>query len=368
LPFAAPPSAFVSAALQPRTMWAAFAYLVIPLGAAVTVMLVSGFKLLVDFASFFLNSPIRIQKVQISVALFMTGICAIMGLLSYSSWQRAEHMLEQGRKQFAIQMGLEDQLMRNVFMQARNYWMSMLGLTLWGVAWRLKTLFDSKTLVLGSTLSARTPRSPQSRAIYIGVALLCAGLADVPLCRLNYSLQLATFITPKKTELMEFSRRHSCSQLFVASAQGECAKFCSETKKLADDRLWAINWARDWHVFGKLAAQAFDGFRSVEQGQSRIEKLFVERTCEKVLSSTDKSNSMVNMACAVLAGISIMGCLIAIQNVLSDSAPGDIPEATAVGLAYPVLGQSQPADTSMPVDATKSQAKPTARNKENVTD
>lgn len=152
--------------------WALFAYLVIPTGALLTMMLVSGFKLPVDLASFFLNSPIRVQKVQLSLALFMTGFCSILGLLSYSSWQRAEHMLEQGRKQFAAQLGLEDQLMRNVFMQGRNFWMSMVGLVLWGVAWRLKALFDSRTFVVST--AERKSVSVKSRIFLRGARpLLC---------------------------------------------------------------------------------------------------------------------------------------------------------------------------------------------------
>merc|ERR1740138_344012 len=219
--------------------------------------------------------------------------------------------------------GLEDQLNRNIFYQGRNFWLSVTGLALWAASWRLKALFDSGTLIV--TRPRRTG-SLTTRIIYAVVALLCLALADVPMCRLNYSLQLATFITPKKASLLQFGAKEGCADGKLGSAKGACEELCRETRKLCDDRLWAINWARNWHILGRWAAEAFDGTRNVQQGERRIEKLFQDKTCMKVLESTDKSNPWVNYACAAFAGLSILGFLVAVQNAISvgDNASGSV--------------------------------------------
>jgi hypothetical protein len=311
-------------------MWFVFAYLIIPMGAALTVMLISGLQSPVDLAKTILSSPFRIYNAQVSAALVLTAFCGIMVGLSYSGLKRAEHMLEQSRNTFMM-VEVEERLMKNKFLQGRNFWMSLLGLALWGVAWRLKTLFDSRTLTVNRL--KRKSNSLASRASFVVMALLCLAAADVPLCRLNYSLQLMTFVTPAKDRLMDFSKRNRCENAFLASAQGECARLCADTRKLSDDRLWAVTWARDWHLFGRLAAKFFDDLRNVEQGAGRIDKLFEDRTCERVLLSIDKSNTMVNIFCGLFAGVSILGFLVAIQNILSDSAdPFEATNTPAVGV------------------------------------
>lgn len=116
---------------------------------------------------------------------------------------------------------------------------------------------------------------------------------------------------------MAVSKSQGCRDVMQASASGECAKFCSNVRNLAEDRLWAVNWARDWHITGRYAAQMFDGMRGVKQGQERIDGLFAAKTCEGVLSSVDKSNHLVNTACVVFAVVAIIGCFIGLQNALS---------------------------------------------------
>jgi len=313
--------------------WSLFAYGVIPVGAVLTLMLVSGMKWIVDLAAMFLSTPLRIKNVQLSLDLVMTGICSIMVLLSYSSVQRAESLVTASKQQtlWALRVN-QDELVRNVAMQDRNLWLSVLGLTLWGVAWRLKTLFVSETIAV----QARKGQHPvQYRLKFAAFALFCLALSDVPLCRLNYSYQLATQVSPKKANLLDFGKKNGCRDVMLASAAGECAKLCTEARSLATDRLWAVEFAREFHVFGKIAASFFDGFRGVEQGEKRIDELFAAKTCERVLNSVDTSNHMVNVACFIFTGISVIGCLIGIQNALSAPAK---TRSISVGNTVTILG------------------------------
>ena len=73
-------------------------------------------------------------------------------------------------------------------------------------------------------------------------------------------------------------------------------------------------------VMSNIAALGFDGFRSVKQGEAKTAKLFEDRSCERVLRSVNKSNPMVNILCVVLAVVSILGCLIALQKILASPA------------------------------------------------
>jgi len=313
--------------------WALFAYFVIPVGAVLTLMLVSGAQWLVTLATRLLSTPLRIHSVTISLDLMMTGFCSILGMLAYSSMRRAEFRLAQSKTESLAAMRANvDELMRNVAVHDRNFWLSILGLTLWGVAWRLKTLFVSQAIAVQPRKDCR---SMSSRLKWAAFALVCLALADVPLCRLNYTVQLISFVSPQKASMLEFGKSHGCRDVMLAGATGECAKFCTEARNLADDRLWAVTWARNWHISGKYAAQVFDGFRGVQQGQDRIAGLFAKKTCEGVLKSVDKSNHLVNTACGLFACISIIGCFIGMQNALS---AGEGNRRPTVGNKVAILG------------------------------
>lgn len=292
-------------------MWVLMAKGVIPVGALVLLLLLSGSQFLARIAKMFLNSPLRIHNAQISLAMFMIGLCLVLAILSYACWQRAEHLAN------AQSVFLEHKLWRNVFLHSRNYWMSLLGLSVWGSAWRLQAF----TGAMPRSGHERQPRQPVKGRIVHGIVLLVlACLADIPMCRLNYSMQLASNITPKKAEWLEYSREHGCGNAYLNSAVDRCAELCAETRKLSDERLETIRWARNWHVFGRLAAAAFDDLRNVEQGQGRIEKLFSERSCERVLQSIDKSNQLVNFFCGFLTMSAVMACVVCFQNML-DTPP-----------------------------------------------
>jgi len=213
-----------------------------------------------------------------------------------------------------------DQLMRDVFLHGRNLYLSLLGLSLWVVAWRLKVLFDFKQLAPPPGTGKHTARSACSRTAYLVLGLLALLAGDVPLCRINYNLQLAGFVTPKKVRLLASAAGQQCQGTTEAAASGQCTDFCRQVRELSEERLASIVWARDWHVLGRLAARLFDEGRGVQQGPARIDGLFAKKSCVEVLRSVDKSSEVVNLVCMTFACISVLGAFTAFTHLFSTQA------------------------------------------------
>lgn len=293
-------------------MSAFFAFTVLPAGAVVCLLLSSGNLLAMKAGSFLLSLPVRIGNFQISIAVLLTAICGAMTLVSYSHLQRTESRMDQVTVTIPGAAALvRDQQLRDAFKAGRNFYMALLGLTLWAMAWRLKALYTVRQLT-----PPRQPahyRSLPMRLVFFLAGLACLALADLPLCRLNYSLTLVASVTPVKERLI--STMGPCESVMASSATGQCQVFCSEVRSLSQERLGAILWARRWHIFGRIAAQVFDDARGVEQGQDRINDLFAKKSCAQVLRSVDKSNTMVNFMCVAAAGGAIVGAFAAFAQL-----------------------------------------------------
>jgi len=344
--------------------WSLYISTVIYGGAALLLLQLSGKKLLMDFAGMLMQTPIRVHKAKITIALFMTGFCSCLCLLTYSGLRRAEGRRNDPQNLSAFMQGGAERLERDCFFAGRNFYASLLGLTLWGASWQLKNLLDNKTLVVQSSKWKQV--SHKYRFTCLGIFLLCFCIADVPLCRLNYNFQLTTFITPKKEKLLTFSADNNCgAALLNQAATEQCKEFCRESRKLSEDRLWAINWVRNFHMFGRLAAQYFDGFRGVEQGKERIDQLFKEKTCERVIQSVDRSNSLVNFVCIVGATASIVGCFLALQAMIDAPAVAEEKDAApaakdaVVGIALPKEPLAAAGPTTAPAGAEADARSPT---------
>eukprot|EP00403_Amphidinium_massartii_P019995 CAMPEP_0178411028 /NCGR_PEP_ID=MMETSP0689_2-20121128/21285_1 /TAXON_ID=160604 /ORGANISM="Amphidinium massartii, Strain CS-259" /LENGTH=238 /DNA_ID=CAMNT_0020032225 /DNA_START=351 /DNA_END=1067 /DNA_ORIENTATION=+ len=211
-----------------------------------------------------------------------------------------------------------DQHQRNLFYKERNLWLTILGLSLWLIAWRLTVMKRNGMLLASSELKQQRPPSFFRRFMWIVIALFCMGMADLPLCRLNYHYQLHAHVTPQKEELL--GTVQGCERAKLQDATGECKDFCESTRQLSQERLNIIMWARDWHVLGKYAAEVFDNVRGMKQGEDRINKLFAERSCLEVLKKVDKSNAYVNGICFVVAGVMVLGVLMALGRVFDFGA------------------------------------------------
>jgi len=309
--------------------WAIFVWTVLPTGALLNAMLASGQGLAMSTASKVLSTPIRLGGLQLSLAVFMSALCGALAALCYAGLCRSDQRVEQldGSAYGAINVQLREQQQRHYFIWGRNYYLTLLGLTLWLMAWRLKCMFDSQQLVTAKAVSGRRV-SITARLFYMALGVVAFLAADVPLCRINYNLQLATFVSPRKAKL-----QHTvglCDAAYLGSAAGPCIEFCDEVKALSQERLATIKFARNWHVLGRFAAQIFDDARGVEQGEQRIQELFQKKTCASVLKSVDKSNQMVNILCIILAGVSIIGAFVALSNAYEGSWRSGTDESNAV--------------------------------------
>eukprot|EP00933_Yihiella_yeosuensis_P022423 TRINITY_DN1765_c2_g1_i1.p1 TRINITY_DN1765_c2_g1~~TRINITY_DN1765_c2_g1_i1.p1 ORF type:complete len:316 (-),score=56.60 TRINITY_DN1765_c2_g1_i1:165-1112(-) len=300
--------------------WAIFSYTVLPAGTILVVLLLSRKKVAVKAAGQILSTPVEIGSLRLSVAVILTALCAALSVLSYSGLQSAEHRASQVMTSPLGQApGMIDQQMRNVFLHGRNLYLSLLGLCLWAISWRLKCNADAVQLARTKQNVAKQGHSSiATKAFYIAIGIICLLLADIALCRLNYNMQLAMFVTPPKDQLLQSPAASLCHNAFEASAIEQCTDFCAKARQVSEERLKSILWARNWHIMGRLAAQVFDDARDVSQGPERINQLFSKKTCAQVLKSVDKSNQFVNAFCMVVTGVAIIGFLAAFCHVFDD--------------------------------------------------
>jgi len=244
---------------------------------------------------------IGIPTVLIAASIITAG-------LQYSDAEKYEKRVTDLRQDPHLATALMNHYLCRAFCAGRNMWMAIAGALVWACVARFKSLHESGSLVRPT--GGLRPRSNAVRIMWLSVALLCLVLADLPFCRVNYQMTLASNITPAKERLLGGHTGKHCENEMIGSATGVCIEFCKEAKDLAVQRYEATMWARDWHVLGRLAAEMFDSGRGVEQGKERIDELFEKRSCSRVLQSVDKSNPIVN-------GICYTACLLAVVFFVS---------------------------------------------------
>merc|ERR1712187_489469 len=109
--------------------------------------------------------------------------------------------------------------------------------------------------------------------------------------------------------------------------------------------------ARNWHIMGNIAARFFDDVRHVDQDK-RVNDLFKDRTCARVLKSVDKSNDFINILCIAFAALAISLGMAALSNAIFSSyeepappSPDPIPSPSAPPLE---TKENTPGDNSIP--------------------
>lgn len=300
--------------------WLLFEWVVLPPGLLLSLMLASGQKHAMKAAGYALAAPFSVGALKMSLAVFMVAFTGTCSVLQYLSATRSAARLASVK---AIPMMGNDPSYeeKQVFYSERNFYLSLLALSLWAFAWRLKVLNGRRQLVPPPEVAARkgAPRPVLFRGAFalLGVAALV--VADIPLCRLDYNLQLTIWVTPKKNSLLESDVGVRCAGVMAAQAGQECADFCREARNLAQLRLDTILSARKWHPGGRVAAQLFDEARGVEQGSGRLDQLFAKKTCSQVLQSVDKSNMTVNILCYFFTGVSLILAMVAFTAVADEA-------------------------------------------------
>jgi hypothetical protein len=287
-------------------MWGIVAWGVVPAGAFLVACYMSSTTLLVGLAKMVLSTPVKLHNFTISLPTFMIAICGVLAVVSHSSVQRYESIGDNASPmEGLLTPSLQDRHNAHKFYHGRNLWLSSCGLSLWIVAWRLHALKQGGGLVVPE---GRSPSRFFGRIVWLSIAVVGLLLADIPLCRINYNVQLASTVTPVKEHLLyQFSE--PCLDATEQSATGQCADFCRRARELSEERLEAVLWVRKWHLFGRWAAEMFDTTRGVEQGQERINDLVGRKTCLQVVESVDKSNFNVNAFCIFLTALCTVGAV-----------------------------------------------------------
>jgi len=303
-------------------LWSVYAYGVVPCGALLVSLLLTGSELCQGIAKAVLQLRIKMGKFEVPLVGFASVFCIMLVMVCFANVQ---HEKDYGRKQkdmFSRGIMSYDQHQRNLFLKERNLWLSVLGLAIWLCAWRLMVM-KRNGMLLNSNEAKNKSGAPSivKRILWIIVAVICVLMADIPLCRLNYNYQLHANVTPEKETLLQQSA--GCERAKLEDATGQCKDLCQAAEKLSQARLDTIMWARNWHVLGRFAAEVFDNFRGMKQGQDRIGKLFSERSCVDVLKGVDKSNATVNGICMVAACVSLLGALMAASRAF-DCGAGEL--------------------------------------------
>jgi len=301
-----------------------FLWFVLLPGSVLLLMFVTNKQPYIGFASWVLEHNLQTRYLGSIGSKTMIIICGLFGLLSYSSMRRYQLQATSSSGPFE-----QDRKLKIYFHESRNLWISVLSAVVWLLAMRLNSLYKYSQLV---RLEAIQSKSVSQRVVWVLVAIFCLIVADLPLCRLNYSATLMTYVTPPKNQLLASASSgiHSqCSDVFLDKASGPCTDFCTKAKELSQVRLDTVLWVRQYHMLGRVAAEVFDGTRGVEQGSDRIDDLFKKKTCKQVLQSVDKSNQLVNYICMFACFVSLFGCLTAATKAM-EGQPATEDQATEV--------------------------------------
>lgn len=128
--------------------------------------------------------------------------------------------------------------------------------------------------------------------------------------RLCYRQGLVTTITPlKETALRELPKdvRDECMKAMGAQSNtlSMCSKFCSTARDLSGMRRRELVRVRKEFPVSAWLAATFDRARSVKQ-DSRVEDLFMKKTCGQLVDGVDRTNMLVDYFCACLMVIAFL--------------------------------------------------------------
>lgn len=153
-------------------------------------------------------------------------------------------------------MPLRDYDKMKMFYDERNFWISVVGLLAWLSSWRLEALYR-KRFEMAAAGTNRPSRSVLSRLSWIVAGCGVLLLADLPLCRANYKMQLSLHVTPGKEELLPAAS--ACEGVFLGDAGTGCADFCQQVRLLSEERQSCVLFARKWHLLGRASCAVLVG-------------------------------------------------------------------------------------------------------------
>lgn len=144
---------------------------------------------------------------------------------------------------------LKDYDKMKLFYDERNFWISLLGLLTWLSSWRLEVLYR-KRFEVAETMAVSRRKGLLSRLSWAAVGCGVLLLADLPLCRANYKMQLSLHVTPGKEELLPVAS--GCEGIFLHDSEkvSGCSDFCRKVRILSEERQSCVLFARQWHLLG----------------------------------------------------------------------------------------------------------------------
>merc|ERR1719191_94269 len=114
--------------------WSCVGLVVVPVGAFLLLLLVSGNARLVRTACWISATPMKVFGVQVGLALLVTGIFSILVLLTHSEVKRYEALLNDPQLGLANliseSVSVKTELKMKHFLQERNFWLSLTALAL----------------------------------------------------------------------------------------------------------------------------------------------------------------------------------------------------------------------------------------------
>jgi len=291
--------------------WTVVCYVIIPFGLVLCLMHLSNHAMLLSWSSSISKMEIKLSfgkygTLRLPFSLFIAAFACISAIAQFSQSQHYTHLVSNvDLRNTPTQVN--DRYRSMYFRAQRNLWISILWLLTWLSCWRLSDLKTKHALTAYTPPPANVPGGMVNKLLGMSsvvLVVILAAVADLPLARLNYNFSVYQNISPEKAQLQEMMS-NDCQASYFASAEGPCREFCQQVRFLAEERQRIVHWVRSWHLTGTVAAQIFDGVRGVEQNGDKLSELFNQKTCTQILTSVDKTNTMVNAGCWIAAVICV---------------------------------------------------------------
>ena len=181
---------------------------------------------------------------------------------------------------------------------------------------RIRRHHDSSTIATVKERKERTVCAiPGFRRVF-GILLLVSAfiIIDISAARLRYHYRLISDMGPLKAQI------ESSTYEYHGEVPGElqdCRAYDRESGKfiqnctlaaceqnallLSTRRQEILVRVRSQHPFAEHISELFDGARGVNQTE-KISSLFARKTCERIISSSDKTNRLIDLM-SLIAGI-----------------------------------------------------------------
>jgi hypothetical protein len=290
----------------------------VPSGMALLYMLMSGRPPLQKFASHLLHYSFTLQYGKFRLALTLADwVTMVVSLLTLMNFYYVAFEVEKSADQIVLGVSaaayaetaknLED------YQNMSNFMICLMASVIWLTCSHMDKQIRKGTIVtVPQGLKSWMPSGK-----WILIFLIACLLADIPLARLDYKMQLESRITAPKTQLQKRFQDKPCNMATLNDGKfPECEAFCNATYKLSLERVNVVLLTRSRHFLGAYAADIFDRFRGVEQEKAKTDELFTQRTCTGVLASVDKSNELVNYVCYITSLLFLGVCIITLHKII----------------------------------------------------